>query len=97
MSDELKACPFHQSGCEVAVWLCGVDARQVRADCGTSGPMCETREEAIKFWNTRTPDKEAAWEWYREAAERYGPTHVNWDYAREYFDQIWHEKHGGGK
>jgi hypothetical protein len=29
---------------------------QIACQCGLSAPYCDTREEAIAAWNTRTPD-----------------------------------------
>lgn len=63
--NKLKPCPFCRSNTvndtsipvdpewekPMYYWVC--------PECCTSGPICETLEEATKQWNTRTPNKNA--------------------------------------
>lgn len=67
MQEELKPCPFHSHGCEIAIkkiehrlrprWMKD-EWYQVVADCGAAGPERINRAMAINAWNTRTTEQE---------------------------------------
>ena len=64
--------------------------------CNLEGPY-STKEDAIEAWNTRAPDKEQAWDWFKAAATHYGSQVVggiNEDALQTYFDKRWQDKHG---
>lgn len=57
MSNELKPCPF--CGGKATLWQDLTADRQFHILCGCGGRVgwFETEEEAIRAWNTRTPQK----------------------------------------
>lgn len=55
--EEIKPCPFCGSK-KVDICRTNPDACWVRCHkCDTDAPSFKTREEAIQFWNTRTPQE----------------------------------------
>ena len=71
MTEELKPCPF--CGCE-EVEYCNTNEFSYWfrcVDCGTDSGTYNTnsKEEAVAFWNTRTPQLPSDWEGMREALE----------------------------
>ena len=44
-------CPYHLSGCEVAIEKDGDGYFRVVADCGASSPWSKTKKLAIYQWN----------------------------------------------
>lgn len=103
MKDELKQCPFCGGkatlGKHVSEFNDANDydprvliiarCRRCLAHIDT-----ESKEETIKLWNTRTPDKEAAFEWFKDGAFEMN-IYVLGEDIRAEFERLWTEKHGG--
>jgi len=57
MTEELKACPFCSCG-TIELEVVSMDNNSISwghcNGCSAFGPEIDTKENAIKFWNTRT-------------------------------------------
>ena len=69
------------------------DGYTFRYACSCLRREYDSRKSAAEYWNTRTPDKEAAWEVWSSAWEFYNcDTKYEMDLIRKEFEQYWRTK-----
>lgn len=93
MSEELPTCKLCGSKPELREWR-GIEWAQCSNEYCDIGGVSKIVPDWINH-HTRTPDKEAAWEWY-EKGNGYFDT-SNKEELRSWFEHEWQRKHGVGE